>query len=145
MLPVKVINTSNNPLPKYATQGSAGLDICAHITQTLSIAPFERVLVNTGLYIELPAGYEAQLRIRSGLALKKGLILPNAPATIDSDYRGELKVIIANLSQQTQTIENGERIAQLIVARYEQIEWQTVEQLSSTPRGENGFGSTGSL
>ncbi|MBK9458714.1 MAG: dUTP diphosphatase [Sphingobacteriales bacterium] len=139
----KIINKSNNPLPHYATIGSAGMDVYAFLEQPIEIAPFERVLVPTGLYIELPLGYEAQLRARSGIALKKGLILPNAPATIDSDYRGEIKVILANISNQTQTVVSGERIAQMIVARHELVTWQVGDELSSTTRDSGGFGSTG--
>lgn len=143
MISTKIINKSNNPLPHYATIGSAGMDVYAFLEQPIEIAPFERVLIPTGLYIELPLGYEAQLRARSGIALKKGLILPNAPATIDSDYRGEIKVILANISNQTQTIASGERIAQMIVARHELVTWQVGDELSSTTRDSGGFGSTG--
>jgi dUTP pyrophosphatase len=143
MLSIPIINRSDNPLPQYATPLSAGMDIHAHLEAPIELAPFERVLVPTGLYIELPAGYEAQLRMRSGLALKKGLILPNAPATIDADYRGEIKVIIANISNQVQSIAQGERIAQLIIAKHETVQWALSTQLSDTQRGEGGFGSTG--
>jgi len=141
---VKIINTSNNPLPQYETSGSAGLDLRAAIDQPLQVAPFERKLVPTGLYLELPQGYEAQIRPRSGLAYKKGLSVPNAPGTIDSDYRGEIKVILINLSQQVQSIEPGERIAQMVIARYEQVTFEEVSHLSDTKRGAGGFGSTGS-
>lgn len=143
MLTISIINRSDNPLPQYATPLSAGMDICAHLEHPLDIAPSKRVLVPTGLFIELPAGYEAQLRMRSGLALKKGLILPNAPATIDADYRGEIKIIIANISDQVQTIAPGERVAQLVIARHETIQWALADQLSDTQRGIGGFGSTG--
>ncbi len=143
MLAVPIINLSDNPLPQYTTPQAAGMDVCAHLPAPLSIAPFQRVLVPTGLYIELPKGYEAQLRMRSGLALKKGLILPNAPATIDADYRGEIRVIIANISDQTQNINPGERIAQLVVAQHETVAWIPTESLSDTQRGSGGFGSTG--
>ncbi len=143
MLRIPIVNQSDNLLPQYATPLSAGMDICAHLAEAVDIAPFERVLIPTGLFIELPAGYEAQLRMRSGLALKKGLILPNAPATIDADYRGEIKVIIANISDQTQRIEPHERVAQLVVARHEVVTWVAAEQLSDTQRGTGGFGSTG--
>lgn len=143
MISTKIINKSNNPLPHYATVGSAGMDIYAFLEQPIEIAPFERVLISTGLYIELPQGYEAQLRARSGIALKKGLILPNAPATIDSDYRGEVKVILANISNKIQTVAPGDRIAQMIVARHEIVTWQIQEELSNTKRDKDGFGSTG--
>lgn len=140
---VKVINKSNNPLPRYETSGSAGLDLRAAITEPIELKPLERTLIPTGLYIELPVGYEAQIRPRSGLSIKKGLSLVNAPGTIDSDYRGEIKVIMVNLSNEIQTIPVGERIAQMVIARYEQMEWTQVEQLSDTERGSGGFGSTG--
>lgn len=141
---VKIINKSHNPNPVYATAGSAGMDIYAHIEAgSLQIAPLERLLIPTGLYIQLPYGYEAQLRMRSSWALKKGLILPNAPATIDADYRGEIKVIIANISNQIHTIHSGDRIAQIVVAKHERVRWQAVEQLDNTQRGTGGFGSTG--
>ncbi len=143
MIHIPIINRSNYPLPQYATLLSAGMDICANIETPLTIAQWERVLIPTGLFIELPAGYEAQLRVRSGLSLKKGLILPNAPATIDADYRGEIKVILANISDQPQTIQPGERIAQMIIARHETVQWLPVETLSDTDRGTGGFGSTG--
>lgn len=145
MISVRIVNLSDNPLPIYATEASAGMDIHAFLANPLSIAPFERVLVPTGLFIALPIGYEAQLRMRSGLALKRGLILPNAPATIDADYRGEIKVIIANISNQTQTIEPGERIAQMVIAKHEQVQWQIAQTLEQTTRGDGGFGSTGRL
>lgn len=143
MISTKIINKSNNPLPHYATVGSAGMDIYAFLEHPVEIAPFERILIPTGLYIELPQGYEAQLRARSGIALKKGLILPNAPATIDSDYRGEVKVILANISNKTQTVASGDRIAQMVVARHEIVTWQIQEELSNTKRDKGGFGSTG--
>lgn len=140
---VKIINKSNNTLPNYETIGSAGMDIRANIDAPITLNPLERTLVPTGLYMELPIGYEAQIRPRSGLAAKKGLSVPNAPGTIDSDYRGEIKVILINLSNQVQVIEPAERIAQMVIAKYEQITWQQVEALSETIRGEGGFGSTG--
>ena len=143
MISTKIINKSNNPLPHYATIGSAGMDVYAFLEQPIEIAPFERVLVPTGLYIELPLGYEAQLRARSGIALKKGLILPNAPATIDADYRGEIKVLIANISAEAQHLAKGERVAQMVVARHETVVWQVTDQLSDTLRNSGGFGSTG--
>ncbi len=140
---VKVVNKSNNPLPHYQTIGSAGMDLRANIESPIELGSLERTLVPTGLFIELPQGYEAQIRPRSGLAIKKGLSLPNTPGTIDSDYRGEIKVILINLSKETQTIEPNERIAQMVIAKYEQIEWEAVETLSDTKRGKGGFGSTG--
>lgn len=140
---VKIINLSPFPLPQYETTGSAGMDIRANLEAALTLQPLERSLVPTGLFIELPAGYEAQIRPRSGLSIKKGLTLANAPGTIDSDYRGEIKVIMVNLSNQPQTIEPGERIAQMVVARYERIEWTEAKTLTSTSRGTGGFGSTG--
>lgn len=140
---VKIINRSSNPLPNYETAGSAGMDLRANITEPIRLESLERALVPTGLFIELPCGFEAQIRPRSGLAVKKGLTLVNTPGTIDSDYRGEIKVILVNLSKETQTIEPAERIAQMVIARYEQIEWQSVEELSETDRGAGGFGSTG--
>jgi len=141
---VKIINTSNNPLPAYATIGSAGLDVHANIEEeTVTLSPFERKLIPTGLYIELPEGYEAQMRPRSGLALKKGITLPNTPATIDSDYRGELKVILINLSNESQTIKHGDRIAQMVIKPYEKIILEEAEALNSTTRSDGGFGHSG--
>jgi len=140
---VKIINKSNNPLPAYKTAGSAGMDVCANLETPLQIKPMERLLVPTGLFIELPDSYEAQMRPRSGLSLKRGLSLPNSPATIDSDYRGELKVIIINLSNKIQIINNGDRIAQMVIAKYEQVELLKVDKLSESERGTSGFGSTG--
>lgn len=140
---VKVINKSKNQLPRYETTGSAGLDLRADITEPIELKSLERTLIPTGLFIELPVGYEAQIRPRSGLSIKKGLSLVNSPGTIDSDYRGEIKVIMVNLSNETQIIPVGERIAQMVIARYEQIEWKNVEKLSDTARGSGGFGSTG--
>lgn len=140
---VKIINQSSNALPHYETEGSAGMDIRANLETSIAMAPMERTLVPTGLFMELPLGYEAQIRPRSGLSIKKGLTLVNAPGTIDSDYRGEIKVIMINLSTETQIIEPGERVAQMVIARYEQIEWTSVEALSETERGAGGFGSTG--
>jgi len=140
---VKIINRSTNALPKYETSGSAGMDIRANITESIELGSLERVMVPTGLSIELPQGYEAQMRPRSGLAVKKGLSLVNTPGTIDSDYRGEIKVILINLSKENQIIEPGERIAQMVIARYEQAELIEVEELSDTKRGAGGFGSTG--
>ncbi len=144
LMKVRIVNKSSNALPRYETSGSAGMDLRANIDTPIVIESLERILVPTGLYIELPEGYEAQIRPRSGLAIKKGLSLPNTPGTIDSDYRGEIKVIMINLSKETQTIQPGERVAQMIIARYEQISWDAVESLSETARGAGGFGSTGS-
>lgn len=140
---VRIINQSSNPLPQYETTGSAGMDLRAALEAPVSLSPMERRLIPTGLFIELPAGYEAQIRPRSGLAIKKGLTLVNAPGTIDSDYRGEIKIILINLSTERQIIEPGERIAQMVIAKYEQIKWQEAEVLSETGRGAGGFGSTG--
>ncbi len=143
MSSVKIINRSNNPLPAYETAGAAGMDIRAFLTEQVSLSPLERKLIPTGLFIELTKGLEAQLRPRSGMAFKHGITLPNSPATIDSDYRGELKVALINLSNDTFVINNGDRIAQMVIARYEQISWNEVEVLTETDRGEGGFGSTG--
>ena len=140
---VKIINKSNNALPAYETNGSAGMDIKAFIAGPVILQPLERKLLPTGLFIELPEGFEAQLRPRSGLAFKQGISLPNAPATIDSDYRGEIKVALVNLSNQPFTIQNGDRIAQMIIARHERAQWVEVETLDDTARGHGGFGSTG--
>ena len=140
---VRIINRSAFSLPQYETTGSAGMDLRANLEAPIQLAPLERTLVPTGLFIELPIGYEAQIRPRSGLSIKKGLTIVNSPGTVDSDYRGEIKIILVNLSQQTQTIEPGERIAQMVIARYERIEWEQVETLSETARGAGGFGSTG--
>jgi len=142
-LTVRIINRSNNPLPKYETSGSAGMDLRAYISEPIILGPLERALVPTGLHIELPQGYEAQIRARSGLASKRGLTMLNSPGTIDSDYRGEIKCIVVNLSNEPQTIEPGERIAQMIIARYEQVGWEEVETLEETNRSSGGFGSTG--
>lgn len=140
---VKIINRSTNALPEYKTSGSAGMDIRANITEAITLKSLERTLVPTGLSIELPQGYEAQIRPRSGLAIKKGLSLVNTPGTIDSDYRGEIGIILINLSTETQVIEPGERVAQMVIARYEQANLEEVEVLSDTERGAGGFGSTG--
>ncbi len=140
---IRIINQSAYPLPAYETPGSAGMDLRANITEPMVLDSLGRTLVPTGLYIELPQEYEAQIRPRSGLAIKKGLTLVNSPGTIDSDYRGEIKIILVNLSGTTQTIEPGERIAQMVIARYEQINWHEVSALSETSRGAGGFGSTG--
>jgi dUTP pyrophosphatase len=140
---VKIINQSKNALPQYETTGSAGMDLRADIAESISLQPLERSMIPTGLFIELPQGYEAQIRPRSGLAAKKGISIPNSPGTIDSDYRGEIKVIVINLSNEIQVIEPAERIAQMVIARYEQIAWQQVTVLGDTERGAGGFGSTG--
>ena len=139
---MKIINTSPYPLPRYETSGSAGMDLRAHISEALTLAPMERCLIPTGLFIELAAGYEAQIRPRSGLAIKRGLTMLNTPGTIDCEYRGEIKCIVVNLSKEPQTIEPGERIAQMVIARYEQIEWEEVKELGQSTRGAGGFGST---
>jgi dUTP pyrophosphatase len=143
MTQVKVINRSPYPLPQYQTEHAAGLDLQAVLDEVITLKPLERKLVKTGLYISLPEGYEAQVRPRSGLALKKGLSVLNAPGTIDADYRGEIGVILVNISNETVQVEPGERIAQLVVASYAQIAWQPVESLDETERGSGGFGSTG--
>ena len=140
---IRIINKSNNPLPAYETSGSAGMDLRAFIEEEIVLKPLERKLVPTGLFIELPTGYEAQLRPRSGLAFKHGISLPNTPATIDSDYRGEIKIALINLSNETFIVKSGERIAQMIIAKHEQAEFIQVETLNETKRGEGGFGSTG--
>ena len=140
---VKVVNSSAFALPEYQTPLSAGLDIRANLSESITLSPLERAMVPTGLFVELPEGYEMQIRPRSGLAAKHGITVLNSPGTIDADYRGEIKVILVNLSNTPFTIESGERIAQMIVARYEQVEWQAVESLSETERGAGGFGSTG--
>jgi len=142
-LRVKIINQSSNPLPKYETEGSAGMDLRAELKEPVTLRPLERALVPTGLFIELPGGYEAQIRPRSGLAAKRGLTMLNAPGTIDSDYRGEIKCIVVNLSNEPQTIEPGERIAQLVIARHETIHWHETGELGDSDRGAGGFGSTG--
>ncbi len=141
---VKIVNKSSYPLPKYQTPGAAGMDLCAHIDSTTLLQPMERVLIPTGLFIELPEGYEAQIRPRSGMAIKKGITVINAPGTIDCDYRGEIKVAIVNLSGELQTIEPGERIAQMVIAAYTKINWEEVAELTDSERGAGGFGHTGS-
>jgi len=140
---VKIINTSTNELPAYQTAGAAGLDIRANLEKPIVLAPLQRMLVPTGLFLEIPEGYEVQVRPRSGLAAKHGITVINAPGTIDSDYRGEVKVPIVNLSDESFTIAHGERIAQMIFAKYERVTFQQVEELSDTQRGTAGFGSTG--
>lgn len=140
---IKVINKSAHPLPHYETIASAGMDLRANITESITLKPLERAIVPTGIFMELPIGTEAQVRPRSGLAAKKGVTVLNAPGTIDADYRGEVGVILVNLSNQEFVIENGERIAQMVIAQYSQAQWVEVTELSSTDRGEGGFGSTG--
>ena len=140
---VKIVNHSKHALPEYQTPLSAGLDIRANLDESVTLRPLERAMIPTGLFVELPEGCEMQIRPRSGLAAKHGITVLNSPGTIDADYRGEIKVILVNLSNEPFTIDAGERIAQMIVARYEQIEWQAVEELSATERGAGGFGSTG--
>ncbi len=140
---INIINASSHPLPSYETLASAGMDLRASIQEPISLKPLERALVKTGLFIELPLGYEAQVRPRSGLALKKGITVLNSPGTVDADYRGEIGIILVNLSSETFVIENGERIAQLVIAKHERAEWNEVDALSETARGAGGFGSTG--
>jgi dUTP pyrophosphatase len=140
---VKVLNQSGQPLPAYQTEHAAGMDLHACLEQEVSIGPLERTLVPTGLYIELPPGYEAQVRPRSGLAYKHGISVLNSPGTIDADYRGEVKVLLVNLSNEPFTIRHGDRIAQMVVARHEQVSWEEVAVLGETKRGTGGYGSTG--
>jgi dUTP pyrophosphatase len=140
---INIINTSAHPLPSYETLASAGMDLRAAIQEPIALQPLERALVKTGLFIELPIGCEAQVRPRSGLALKKGVTVLNSPGTVDADYRGEIGVILVNLSSEPFVIENGERIAQLVIAKHERAEWNEVTALSETSRGTGGFGSTG--
>lgn len=140
---VKIINRSPNPLPQYSTPLSAGMDLRAWLTEPITLQPMQRSLVPTGIYIELPPGYECQIRPRSGMALKQGLTVLNTPGTIDADYRGQIQVILVNLSSEPQTICNGDRICQMVVAQHSTVQWQAVEQLSDSDRGEGGFGHTG--
>ena len=140
---INIINKSQHALPSYETIASAGMDLRANLSQPIVIEPMERSLIPTGLFMELPIGYEAQVRPRSGLALKKGITCLNSPGTIDADYRGEVGVILANLSKETFVVENGERIAQMVIAKHERAEWIEAEELSTTERGAGGFGSTG--
>ncbi len=140
---IKIINKSGHELPAYETIASAGMDLRAVVAEPVTLSPMGRAIVKTGLFIELPIGYEAQVRPRSGLAAKKGITVLNSPGTIDADYRGEIGVILVNLSNEAHVIEHGERIAQLVIAKHERAEWQEVEMLSETSRGEGGFGSTG--
>jgi len=140
---IKIINKSSHDLPNYETIASAGMDLRANLSEPVTLNPLERAIVKTGLFIELPIGYEAQVRPRSGLAAKKGITVLNSPGTVDADYRGEIGVILVNLSAEPFVVENGERIAQLVIAKHERAEWISVETLSETSRGEGGFGSTG--
>lgn len=143
MLPIKIINRSQNPDPVYATALSAGMDLRANLQESVSLQPLERKLIPTGLFIELPAGYEAQIRPRSGLAINHGITMLNSPGTIDADYRGEIKVIAINLSNEIFTIQPGDKIAQMIIAKHETVQWIQSESLSDTERNEGGFGHTG--
>lgn len=140
---VKIVNKSQNSLPLYSTTQSAGMDLRADLAEPLVLRPLERMLIPTGLFIQLPDGYEAQVRPRSGLAINKGVTVLNSPGTIDADYRGEIKIILINLSQEDFIISNGERIAQMVISSYKQVEWDQVEILAESERGEGGFGHTG--
>jgi dUTP pyrophosphatase len=140
---VRIINNSKHPLPSYQTMGSAGMDLRANLEEAVVIKPLERALIPTGLFIELPLGFEAQIRPRSGLAFKHGLTVLNSPGTVDSDYRGEVKVLLVNLSDTPFKVENGERIAQMVIAKHETIRWEEVRELVETERGAGGYGSTG--
>ena len=140
---VKIVNKSSNEIPQYSTQHAAGMDLRANLTEEIVLEPFDRCLIPTGLFIELPFGYEAQVRPRSGLAIKKGITVLNSPGTIDADYRGEIMVILINLSTEKFVVRHGERIAQIVVAAHETVNWEKVEFLEETTRGEGGFGHTG--
>lgn len=142
-LKVKIVNKSPNPLPSYGTPQSAGMDLRAWLEEPVTLQPLERALIHTGVYVELPVGYECQIRPRSGLALKRGLTVLNTPGTIDADYRGEVGVIIVNLGNEPQTIENGERICQMVVAAHSVVKWEPVQELADSERGAGGFGHTG--
>lgn len=142
---VRVINQSSNPLPEYATEGSAGMDLRANLETAVTLKPLERMLIPTGLFIELPDDCEAQVRPRSGLAIKHGITCLNTPGTIDADYRGEIKVILINLSQEPHTIQHGDRIAQMIVSKVDKVKWKPVVSIENTKRGEGGFGHTGKI
>jgi dUTP pyrophosphatase len=142
---IPIVNHSHHPLPAYATQGSSGLDLRAFVTAPVQLAPLERALIPTGLHIALPNNWEAQVRPRSGLAIKQGLTCLNTPGTIDADYRGEIKVILINLSNEIQVIQDGDRIAQIVFQQVEKMEWQLVENLETTQRGDGGFGHTGKI
>ncbi len=140
---IKIVNKSKHALPSYETEASAGMDLRANLDEPVLLKPLERSLIPTGLFIELPVGFEAQIRPRSGLAIKKGITLLNTPGTIDADYRGEVRIILANLSNEEFVVNDGERIAQMVIARHEKAEWVEVEELVETERGTGGFGSTG--
>ena len=140
---VRIVNSSGNPLPEYSTTNSAGMDLRANLDQPLSLLPLERKLIPTGLFVELPEGYEAQIRPRSGLALKKGISVLNTPGTIDADYRGEIGIILVNLSDEEFVVEHGERICQMVINRVESIQWEQAESLDTSERGQGGFGHTG--
>jgi len=140
---IKVINKSGNPLPAYETAHAAGMDIRANLLEEIVIAPMQRVLIPTGLFIEIPPGFEAQIRPRSGLAFKHGITVLNSPGTIDADYRGEIKVVLINLGDSNFNVQNGDRIAQMIIASHETVNWELAEELSETGRGQGGYGSTG--
>ena len=140
---IKIVNKSKHPLPNYETNESAGMDLRANLEKAITLKPLERTLVKTGLFMELPKGYEAQVRPRSGLAYKKGITVLNSPGTIDADYRGEIGVILINLSGEDFIIEDGERVAQMVIAKHEQVDWQQAVELIETQRGAGGFGSTG--
>jgi dUTP pyrophosphatase len=141
---VKIINKSNNPIPNYETSLSAGMDLRAYAEEPITLNPGERKLIKTGLHIELPEGYEAQVRPRSGLAFKKGITVLNSPGTIDADYRGDVGVILINHSNEEFAVNNGDRIAQLVISKFEKVDWETSDEINSTLRGDSGFGSTGS-
>ncbi len=142
-LEIKIVNQSSNPLPEYATTGSSGMDIRAHLEAPIALQPLERTLIPTGLFIELPNGYEAQIRPRSGLAIKQGLTCLNTPGTIDADYRGEIKIILINLSQEEQVIKPGDRVAQMVIQSVEMVSWKLAQELEITERNAGGFGHTG--
>jgi dUTP pyrophosphatase len=145
MIAIRIRNTSSNELPEYATSGAAGMDLRAQLSEPVTLKPLERKLIPTGLFMEIPHGYEVQIRPRSGLAFKHGITVLNSPGTIDSDYRGEVGVLLVNLSQEPFVIESGERIAQMVVAAHGHVEWEAVNELSDTNRGAGGFGSTGKV
>lgn len=140
---IRIINNSSNSLPEYATEGSSGMDIRAHLTEPVKLQPLERTLIPTGLFIEIPMGFEAQIRPRSGLAIKQGLTCLNTPGTIDADYRGEIKIIMINLSNEQQVIHPGDRVAQMVIQKVEKITWRVAEELEETQRSAGGFGHTG--
>jgi dUTP diphosphatase len=142
-LKVRIINQSDNPLPEYATEGSSGMDIRAHLEHEIILQPLERQLIPTGLYIELPRGYEAQIRPRSGMAVRHGITCLNTPGTIDADYRGEIKIILINLSAEPQTIKHNDRVAQMVVQKVEKVKWKAAKKIRQTKRNEGGFGHTG--